>query len=304
MGNMELGKTTCSRIFARALNCPNKTKDGDACGKCSVCTKDIETSMFYNEYDSAMTGNVSDIKELKNSFYFNKGCGYKVIVLDEAQLMTPQAQSALLKVLEDSIDAIFFILCTTNIDKLLPTIKSRSLRLKFTLVPDIDIKNNILNILQSEHINMSEGTMDLIIRRCNGHLRDAHMMIDQYKLLGEERFIENNKSAVDLFYKLIIASLRGDFKSVEKIVELLLCFPIHTLKNDYEMTVLSIIKTGIRLIPTTNQYLSAIVKCFKGNIFLLIDKLNSEVIYGMFTSDIRIQSAMFLLAKDIYMIRK
>ena len=135
-GEYGTGKTTCARILARALNCQNRTKDGDACGHCDFCKSNIENTIFYEEFDSAMIGNVSDIKDLKDTFYFDKSIGYKVIVLDEAQLMTQQAQSALLKVLEESISGIFFVLCTTHIDKILPTIRSRSLKLRFDLIKE------------------------------------------------------------------------------------------------------------------------------------------------------------------------
>ena len=132
-GEYGTGKTTCARILARALNCPYSSK-GDACGECEFCNTNIENTIYYEEFDSALIGNVSDIKDLRDTFYFDKALGYKVIVLDEAQLMTPQAQSALLKVLEESITNIFFVLCTTHIDKILPTIRSRSLKLRFDLI--------------------------------------------------------------------------------------------------------------------------------------------------------------------------
>jgi DNA polymerase-3 subunit gamma/tau len=302
-GEYGTGKTTCARIFAKALNCKNKTKDGDSCGKCEFCRSNIETSIFYNEFDSAMIGNVTDIKDLKDSFYFNRELGYKVIVLDEAQLMTPQAQSALLKILEDSLDGVFFLLCTTHIDKILPTIRSRSLKLKFDLVSDNELRNNIKVISENRQMELSDDIINLILDRCNGHVRDAHMMLDQYILLGEDKFKEYNKSSIDLYYKLIIASLRGDFNLVEKIIENLLHFPISVLKLDYEKVVLSIIKSGILLNNLDNTYLKIIVTYFKNKLFTLIDVLNSEIIYSMFTSDNRIQSAMFILAKDIFSIR-
>ena len=298
-GEYGTGKTTCARIFAKALNCKNRTPNGDACGECKFCRSNIENTIFYEEFDSAMIGNVSDIKELKETFYFDKNLGYKVIVLDEAQLMTPQAQSALLKVLEESTSAIFFVLCTTHIDKILPTIRSRSLKLRFDLINKDDIRNNLQNIISKKQIEVSNDILDIIIDRCGGHLRDAHMLLDQYIILGDEQFKKINQSSKELYYKLIISIIKGDRNLIEKIIEALLSFPLYILKYDYEQTVLDIIKVGLKAKTTDNIYLQTIIKYYNDRIFNLIDILNDRKIYEMFTSDKRFQIAMYVLVKNI-----
>lgn len=303
-GEYGTGKTTCARIFAKALNCKNRTKDGDACGKCDFCKSNIENTIFYEEFDSAMIGNVNDIKDLKDSFFFNTNLGYKVIVLDEAQLMTPQAQSALLKVLEESVSGVFFILCTTHIDKILPTIRSRSLKLRFDLIKDNDIKMNLENIIEKKQISIKSDIISLIIDRCQGHLRDAHMLLDEYILLGDESFKRLIQSSQELYYKLIIASLKGDYDLISKIIEALQCFPLYILKNDYENAVLTIIKTGLKVETSDNAYLNVILKFFNDRIFMLINVLNEKTIYEMFTSDKRFQSAMYLLVSNIVRLKK
>ena len=302
-GEYGTGKTTCARILAKALNCTN-SKKGDACGECSFCKTNIENTIYYEEFDSAMIGNVNDIKELRDTFYFDKELGYKVIVLDEAQLMTPQAQSALLKVLEESVSNIFFVLCTTHIDKILPTIRSRSLKLRFDLIKEEDIKNNLEKIIKNKQISVNNDIIQLIVDRCQGHMRDAHMLLDEYILLGEEQFNRLNQSSQLLFYKLIIASLRGDLENIKKIIEALQCFPMYILKNDYEQVVLNIIKVGLKTEQTTSKYLAFIVAFFRDRIFSLIDVLNNKQIYEMFTSDKRFQSAMYILVNNIMHLKK
>lgn len=193
-----------------------------------------------------MIGNVSDIKELRDTFYFDKSLGYKVLVLDEAQLMTQQAQSALLKVLEESLSGIFFVLCTTHIDKILPTIRSRSLKLRFDLIKEPDIISNLKNICEQKSIKVDDTILKLISDRSTGHLRDAHMLLDQYFLLGDEQFKKLVQSSQELYYKLIIASLQGNIEIIKKIIEALQCFPMYVLKNDYEQVVLNIIKTRFK----------------------------------------------------------
>lgn len=303
-GEYGTGKTTCARILAKALNCKNKTKDGDACGECEFCKSNIENTIYYEEFDSAMIGNVSDIKDLKETFYFDKSLGYKVIVLDEAQLMTSQAQSALLKVLEESLTGIFFVLCTTHIDKILPTIRSRSLKLRFDLVKEEDIKFNLDNIVRIKNIDISDTTLNLIVDRCQGHLRDAHMLLDEYILLGEEQFKKLVQSSKDLYYALIYYSLKGDLDTIKKVILKLQSFPIYVLKNDYEQVVLDIIKTGLGVQQTSNKWLLSVIEPFKYRIFTLVDILNQKKIYEMFTSDKRFQSAMYIIVSEILKLRK
>lgn len=297
-GEYGTGKTTCARIFAKALNCLSN-KSGDACGECSFCKSDIENSIYYSEFDSAMIGNVGDIKEIKDTFYFDPCLGYKVIVLDEAHLMTPQAQSALLKTLEEANSGIFILMCTTHVDKILPTLRSRSLVLKFDLLNKEDIIENLSNIEKDKNIEIDNDILNLIADRSQGHLRDAQILLDKYILLGKDKFLESVKSAKDLYFKLIIASLRKDLKLVSKIIDVLETFPISILKLDYEQMVLDIIKSGLGVTKSDNIYINAIINTFKERIFLLVDKINSELIYSMFTSDKRFQSAMFIISKDI-----
>lgn len=303
-GEYGTGKTTCARILAKALNCKNKTKDGDACGECEFCKSNIENTIYYEEFDSAMIGNVNDIKDLKETFYFDKSLGYKVVVLDEAQLMTSQAQSALLKVLEESLTGIFFVLCTTHIDKILPTIRSRSLKLRFDLVKEEDIKLNLDNIVRIKNIDISDTTLNLIVDRCQGHLRDAHMLLDEYLLLGEEQFKKLVQSSKDLYYALIYYSLKKDLDTIKKVILKLQSFPIYVLKNDYEQIVLDIIKTGLGVQQTNNKLLLSIIEPFKYRIFTLVDILNQKKIYEMFTSDKRFQSAMYIIVSEILKLRK
>ena len=298
-GEYGTGKTTSARIFAKALNCRNKTKDGDVCGHCDVCLSNIDKSMYYDEFDSAVIGNVTDIKELKDTFYFDKNLGYKVITLDETHLMSSQSQSTLLKVLEESNSGIFFVLCTTNAEKILPTIRSRSLKLRFDLVNSVDIKNNLNAIISKNGYLVSEEVVDLIVERSRGHLRDAHMLLDEFLLLGEDEFKIVTQSSEELYYKLILATMRNDLITVKKIIEIMQSFPLFSLKQDYEVAVLNIIKVGLGVEQTTNKYLAFLVALYKERIFTIIDILNRKEIYEMFVSDKRFQAAMYLIVSKI-----
>jgi len=302
-GEYGTGKTTCARIFAKALNCKHSSL-GDNCGECDFCKSNIENSIYYEEYDSAMIGNVSDIKEIKDTFYFDNSLGYKVIVLDEAHLMTPQAQSALLKVLEEANSNMFFILCTTNVDKILPTIRSRSLKIDFSLVDDNDIRSNIINIANQKNVSIDDYSLDLIISRSKGHLRDANILLDEYILLGEDKFKELIKSSKELYYKLIICALKNDLDKVKSIIYALQCFPLYILKNDYEEMVMNIIECSLKLKNPDNKFLQVIINYFNNSSFILINILNNKRIYEMFVSDKQFQSAMYIIVSNLINLNK
>lgn len=298
-GAFGTGKTTCARIFARALNCKHKMKDGDACGKCEECLADISNSIYYEEYDSSVIGNITDIKELKETFYFNESLGYKVIVLDEAHLITPQAQSTLLKLFEESPSGIFFVLCTTNSSKILNTIQSRALSLKFDLLSQEDIEENIKNVVNRLQIEVDNDIIKLIAKRSKGHLRDAHMLLEQYKMISKEEFIELFRSCSELYIKFVLAVILKQDKILPLIIQKLLHYKLSDLKSEYELFVLNIIKLFYNQNASEDKQMIRITTYFKHKKNNFIDILNDYRNYDMFNSDVRFTSLMWLLADRI-----
>ena len=298
-GAFGTGKTTCARIFARALNCKHKMKDGDACGKCEECLADISNSIYYEEYDSSVIGNITDIKELKETFYFNESLGYKVIVLDEAHLITPQAQSTLLKLFEESPSGIFFVLCTTNSSKILNTIQSRALSLKFDLLSQEDIEENIKNVVNRLQIEVDNDIIKLIAKRSKGHLRDAHMLLEQYKMISKEEFIELFRSCSELYIKFGLGVILKQDKILPLIIQKLLHYKLSDLKSEYELFVLNIIKLFYNQNASEDKQMIRITTYFKHKKNNFIDILNDYRNYDMFNSDIRFTSLMWLLADRI-----
>lgn len=296
-GEYGTGKTTCARIFAKALNCKYKMKDGDACGKCEDCQNDISKSIYYEEYDSSIIGNITDIKELKETFYFNESLGYKVIVLDEAHLITPQAQSALLKLFEDSPAGIFFVLCTTNSSKILNTIRSRALTLKFDLLSQKDIIKNIENISKNYlQIDIESDIIKLIAERSKGHLRNAHMLLEQYQMLGRDEFVNLYRSCTELYKFFIFALINKKQEVLPGIIEKLLHYRLSELKSEYELFVLNIIKLYYSGKASEDKQMNFIISYFKHKKNNFIDILNDYRNYDMFNSDVRFTSFMWLLA--------
>ncbi len=158
---------------------------------------------------------------------------------------------------------------------------------------------NLERILSAKGVTVSNELLESIIVRSKGHLRNAHILLDELLLLGEDKFKSLVKSAKELYIKLLLASIKKDNTNVTKIIELLCSFPLDTLKSDYELFVLDIIKVGLGVNQTNDKYLAFLVSLYKEKIFNLIDVLNDSKIYDMFSSDKRFQSAMYIISKKV-----
>lgn len=310
-GEFGTGKTTAARIFARALNCPNKTASGDACGVCEFCKSDIQDSMFYSEYDAALVGTTEAVKELRNTFYFGYSKGYKVIVLDEVHLVSTKAQGALLKVFEEPEENVFFLLCTTDPQKLLPTIVSRSFELRYGTVEKDKIVDHLKKVIsQKGDLDLPpeelENDLNIIADRSHGHMRNAMMLLDNLYLLREDFKVLVTDSTQD-FLKLINASinyntLAAQFteakvqENIEQCIKKLATFPMANLKQDYEKLVLEI--TRHTFYKQDNPAITLITSKFK-NRFDLINVLNDRSIYSMFNNEIQFTIAMICLSNKL-----
>ena len=319
-GSYGLGKTIAAQIFARAINCPHKLTNGDACGRddCPVCGQDINDTIFYAEYDSAIVGNVDSIKELRNTFYFGYTGGYKVIVLDEFQLCSKASQGALLKVFEQPDPNVFFLICTTDPDKLLPTIVSRSLELCYNKVSSKAIEEYLLRIcdkykdrLQDLSEEELQSSLRLIAVKSDGHIRNALMLLDKLFLLQGD-FKEALKDAQQYYKRLLILGLNYQIyikqyskeevnKNITSLLEELSLFTMNELKIEYERFVLSVTKYIFGLMDSSEY--DVYLKEYKNN-FKLFNVLNDKVIYDLFEDDTSFKIAMFMLIKKLSMVKE
>lgn len=293
-GGWGCGKTTNARIFAKALNCEHPV-NGDCCGHCSICTSDISNSMYYEEYDSAIVGNTDTIKELRDSFYFNSKTNYKIVVLDEAHLMSPQAQSALLKVLEEVRGNIFFVLCTTDAQKLLPTIRSRSLELFVTPLQEDTLIENLKQVCVKENLDIDDSILKIVARRSRGHVRDAHMMLDRYKVLGKDDFLKSLRDNKELFLVLFLSALKKNKDVFASTIYKMLFSTMEELKSDYEDLILDIFKAYASN-SETNQFMKVFIDyVIRQNYLKAFNILNSNTVLSSFDSDKHFQAAMWVL---------
>lgn len=282
------GKTTSARAFARALNCEGKRKK--PCMKCPNCKADIEQVSYYREYDSSIMGKVDKIRELRDTFYVSSANGWQVIVFDEVHLISTTAQGALLKILEEAPPRTFFVLCTTDPDKLLNTIRSRSLEVKYDPVPFEEIVKNVKSLCEKRDIQISDKVVDMIAKKSKGHMRDAHKYIDQYVLIGEEGFLEVFRSCRDSFYSYFeaIAKKNKDlvFSSIKEIMQ----FPLAESKEDYQEVVLALTKQLVDV--DQDERSKAIISLMGNDTLKLIKVCIADWVLDGFSSDMELQTTL------------
>lgn len=188
-GERGCGKTSCAKIFAKAINCLNP-KDGSPCLECENCkTIDEETSLDVVEMDAASNRRIDDIRNLKdNVIYPPSELKYKVYIIDEAHMITREAFNALLKIMEEPPKHLVFILATTEIDKIPKTILSRVQKFEFNKIYSDKIKAQINIILNDLGVDMENEAIDLIIRKAGGAMRDALSILDQVLSFDKDSF--------------------------------------------------------------------------------------------------------------------
>ncbi|MDW7729357.1 MAG: DNA polymerase III subunit gamma/tau [Bacillota bacterium] len=181
------GKTTAAKIFARAMNCV-EYPTADPCGKCSSCRNIYSgVSIDVIEMDAASNRGIDEIRELRERSRFASGeSRFKVYIIDEAHMLTPEACNAFLKTLEEPPKNVVFILATTDPSKLPPTIVSRCQRFDFHLLTIEQIKMRLELILQEEGWKAESDALSLISRLAEGSLRDALGIMEQCSAYGDE----------------------------------------------------------------------------------------------------------------------
>ncbi|MCS7171251.1 MAG: DNA polymerase III subunit gamma/tau [Aquificaceae bacterium] len=182
------GKTTIARILTKAINCHNPV-EGEPCCVCENCIA-IDRGSFPDiiEIDAASNRGIDDIRAIRDAVSYTPIKGkYKVYILDEAHMLTREAFNALLKTLEEPPPRTVFVLCTTEYEKIMPTILSRCQRLVFSKLRESQIVENLKSICQREGIECEEKALYLIAKLSDGGMRDAVSLLDQTSTYGEGR---------------------------------------------------------------------------------------------------------------------
>lgn len=190
-GSRGTGKTTCAKILAKAVNCPN-AKDGEPCLTCPTCLGIDDGSVLdVVEQDAASNNGVDDVRILRENANFSPvQCRYRVYILDEAHMLSVQAVNALLKITEEPPPHVIFILATTEVLKIPETLRSRCQRFDFKRITEEDIAARLLYIADEEKIALLPAAAARIAGLARGGMRDAIGLLDQATSIAETVDVE------------------------------------------------------------------------------------------------------------------
>lgn len=179
-GTRGTGKTSCAKIFARAINCLNP-KDGNPCNECEICRGALDGSiMDITEIDAASNNGVDNIREIRDEVSYSAAqAKYKIYIIDEVHMLSGGAFNALLKTLEEPPPYVVFILATTEAHKLPATITSRCQRFDFKRISVHDMTIRLREVTTAEGISADVEALELIARLADGAMRDAYSILDQ-----------------------------------------------------------------------------------------------------------------------------
>lgn len=220
-GSRGVGKTSCARIFAKTINCTNRTPDGEACNECDSC-RDFNngTSLNIIELDAASHNGVDDIKTLIEQVLVPPTGGrYRVFIIDEVHMLSSAAFNAFLKTLEEPPEYVIFILATTEKHKIIPTILSRCQIYDFNRITVDDMVGHLQNVATAEGVTAEPAALSVIAGKADGAMRDALSIFDQVAAasmghITYQTTIENLNILDTAYYsRLVDAFLANDVPS-------------------------------------------------------------------------------------------
>ncbi|TQO19418.1 DNA polymerase-3 subunit gamma/tau [Rhodoglobus vestalii] len=227
------GKTTSARILARCLNCAEGPTD-TPCGVCPSCVelaRDGGGSLDVVEIDAASHNGVDDARDLRERAVFAPARDrFKIFILDEAHMVTPQGFNAMLKIVEEPPEHVKFIFATTEPDKVIGTIRSRTHHYPFRLVPGAQMLDYVQQLSESEKVEVEPGVLPLVVRAGGGSVRDTLSLLDQL-IAGSDTAVVGYERAVallgythaELLDEVIDALGSGDaaaaFSSVDRVIQ-------------------------------------------------------------------------------------
>ncbi|HWP51873.1 MAG TPA: DNA polymerase III subunit gamma/tau [Clostridia bacterium] len=179
IGSRGTGKTTCAKLVAKAVNCLS-LRDGNPCGECDICRGVDDGSLLdVVEIDAASNNGVDNIRDLRDEAVFTPAVAkYRVYIIDEVHMLSTSAFNALLKILEEPPEHVIFVLATTEIHKVLPTIISRCQRFDFQRIESTVIAERLKEVARRENLTLADDAAGLIARLSDGGMRDALSLLD------------------------------------------------------------------------------------------------------------------------------
>lgn len=214
-GQFGSGKTTIARIIKLAANCSHKDEKGNPCLKCSNCLSILnESTMDCLEIDGASNNGVDQIRELiQNCAYRPTSLPYKVYIVDEVHMLTKSAFNAFLKTLEEPPSYCIFILCTTELEAIPETVRSRSAKYTFKRIPSILISNHLREIASQRNLSIEDDALNLISKYSYGAMRNALGLFEQCSIFNK------NITAFNVMSLIGVESTDKKFNLLKSLVE-------------------------------------------------------------------------------------
>lgn len=297
------GKTSIAKIFGKAVNCLHMPAE-DACGECDVC-RGLQDGSIGDiiEIDAASNSRVEDIRELISNANFSPSvCKYKVYILDEVHMLSQSAFNALLKTLEEPPKHVIFILATTEVHKIPPTILSRCQRFDFRNIEVKDIVSKLNEIIDEEGINIDPDATQAIAENAEGALRDALSLLDQVISFTDDHISIDDVHKVagsvssEVLGNMVLAILDKDTNEVMTILESLIDEgkEITKIVADLTMALRDILRTKVtELKDPRYEAIASRIKLEK--IYFYLDLLNTLQQDIKFTNQKRVYVELALI---------
>jgi len=220
LGPKGTGKTSTARILSKILNCESKLIN-KPCNKCEQCVSITNgTNMDVVEMDAASNRGIDDIRALRDVVKLSPSkAKAKIYIIDEAHMLTVEASNALLKTLEEPPSHVYFILATTNPEKLIETIRSRTVAINFTKATIEETKRSLQRIIKKEKLAIKDEELEAIVKMSKGSFRDAVKLLEQFT--KDKNFLSSQKifDVTKLTEFILNKNLKGSLDEIEKSIK-------------------------------------------------------------------------------------
>lgn len=301
------GKTSCAKIFAKALNCTN-LQDGEPCNECENClAADQGTMNDIIEIDAASNNGVDEIRDIRDKVKYAPTQGkYKVYIIDEVHMLSMGAFNALLKTLEEPPEHVVFILATTELQKVPATIISRTQRYNFKRIDQHDLIARMTYILGQEKIDFEEKALEVIAQVADGGMRDSLSILDQIlsydqdKVKYEDALRITGYAAQEKIEQVLLNLLNGETSAALEIVNALLQDGASTKNILDELISLTVkgmlaIKSNKEETFLTEDYVSELTKIPEEKFYSLVQAANNALNDLRYTNQQQIPLDVFVV---------
>lgn len=301
------GKTSCAKIFAKALNCTN-LQDGEPCNECENClAADQGTMNDIIEIDAASNNGVDEIRDIRDKVKYAPTQGkYKVYIIDEVHMLSMGAFNALLKTLEEPPEHVVFILATTELQKVPATIISRTQRYNFKRIDQHDLIARMTYILGQEKIDFEEKALEVIAQVADGGMRDSLSILDQIlsydqdKVKYEDALRITGYAAQEKIEQVLLNLLNGETSAALEIVNALLQDGASTKNILDELISLTVkgmlaIKSNKEETFLTEGYVSELTKIPEEKFYSLVQAANNALNDLRYTNQQQIPLDVFVV---------